>query len=503
MNDEELAAAMAANQARESAKVADAPEDPNVMKRVAQTHNDFVYDKVENKYRDLSDLKLISDRAVNGLIPFTEWYPKLDETGDVVTDKNGNPKRVQPSVSLTDAQFGRIIDGTVWLPNSTGEHIVRDKATTDEGFFFDTPGKHLLNLYFKPKHDAEPIPGSWEAYQNHAKMLYGDHAERFLDYAAHMLQCTAEKPGYGIVLSGDQGIGKDLLLKPLMECVGPGNATSVDPALVLDISGNNSYLKTVMLVFEETTSDSKDKKPWYEKTKTIFAAGQRNNRIKEKYQKPIIAVNCVRPFITTNHPGQLWVEEGDRRYFIPDVRITQREYNVKYGTKHSAKIAKLIEPGAVAEIYMALMNRDLSSFKTYPEPSELMTETKEILLSTIAHVRDNSSARNGSVFLEDYLDTLEDIEPEGIMSADLIRFYEDNKEKYGKNPVLSGSFPHLLRDNYGYVSVPGSGANKRWQKKVKGKNRNTKHVFVKDSVQNKKEFAEKLFLAWATESEIF
>jgi hypothetical protein len=68
-------------------------------------------------------------------------------------------------------------------------------------------------------------------------------------FFAHRVQKPEDKPNHALVVLGDEGIGKDSMLKPLKRAVGPWNFGDVGPTQML---GNfNPHLENVVLRINE------------------------------------------------------------------------------------------------------------------------------------------------------------------------------------------------------------------------------------------------------------
>lgn len=101
-----------------------------------------------------------------------------------------------------------------------------------------------FNLYRPPDirpGDAERA-GSW---LDHVHRIYPDDAEHIIDWQAHRVQHPNEKINHALLLGGKQEIGKDTLLEPVKEAVGPWNFHEVSPKQIM--GRFNGFFKSVIL----------------------------------------------------------------------------------------------------------------------------------------------------------------------------------------------------------------------------------------------------------------
>jgi hypothetical protein len=73
---------------------------------------------------------------------------------------------------------------------------------------------------------------------------------RILDHLSAQVQRPCVKINHALVLGGGQGIGKDSLLKPLIEALGPHNAGIITP-LELDGAFNDFLINKSLLLVQE------------------------------------------------------------------------------------------------------------------------------------------------------------------------------------------------------------------------------------------------------------
>src|SRR5262249_33918549 len=133
---------------------------------------------------------------------------------------------------------------------------------------------------------------------------------------AHRVQRPGEKINHALVLGGEQGIGKDTILEPVTQAVGPWNFQDVNPRQVL--GRFNAHLKAVILrVSEARDLGEIDRFAFYDHLKAIIAAPPDILRIDEKNIREYAIPNAVSVIVTTNYKeGGIYLPPDDRRHFV-------------------------------------------------------------------------------------------------------------------------------------------------------------------------------------------
>jgi hypothetical protein len=269
--------------------------------------------------------------AVNSQLP---PMPALNEDGSramgpATKDKDGE---LQPSKPLsipanTWLDKNQSVEQMTWAPGLP--MLIRDRHIS-EGGWFDHPGATCFNLYRPPtlKHGDSMQAGPW---LDHVKKVYPDDWEHLVMWCAYRVQHPEIKINHNIVLSGNPGVGKDTLLEPVVQAVGPWNCTEVAPE---DLFGSfNGYLKSVILrVSEARDMGDVNKFQLFERMKTIGAAPPEVLRVNEKHLKEHSVVNVVGNIITSNYKTEgLYLPADDRRHYVAWSDLTHADFDSEPG----------------------------------------------------------------------------------------------------------------------------------------------------------------------------
>ena len=108
--------------------------------------------------------------------------------------------------------------------------IIEDRLII-EGEIVERPGVSCFNLYRPPNiklGDAlQATP-----WLEHARYLYSeDEVQHLIKWCAQRVQQPPIKINHGLVMGGEQGLGKDTLLEPLKQAVGPWNFAETSPSI--------------------------------------------------------------------------------------------------------------------------------------------------------------------------------------------------------------------------------------------------------------------------------
>jgi hypothetical protein len=276
-----------------------------------------------------------------------------------------NGKWVMLKASVWLKQFRRV-EQITWAPGLP--EIVEDRLISDGGWRTH-PGAHVLNLYLPPTivlGDAAQA-GPWI---EHLKLLYPEEAEEITDWLAQRLQCPGVKINHALGLGGLQGIGKDTLLEPIKQAVGPWNCHEISPSNLTDTY--NPFVKAVILRISEAhdlgDSGRADRYALYERIKTLAAAPPDVLHCVDKYIRRFYVPNVLGLIITTNHKTDgVYLPADDRRHLMAWSNRTKEEFTAEYFNTLWHWLQHEDGNGHVAAY---LMQRDLSRFNPNGLPKQ-------------------------------------------------------------------------------------------------------------------------------------
>jgi hypothetical protein len=321
---------------------------------------DFYAVAPEHKCLHRPTRKLWPNAAVDARVA---WVPRLDALGQPVRHKKtGEVLLDAPSLALART---RSVDGLAWLPGA--DEVIRDKVVID-GCWAPKAGTALYNTYRAP----EAIPGDAaqaERWVAHVRKLFPDEAEDLISWMAHRIVHPGIKPNFGLLLIGPPGIGKDTILVPLREGVGPWNFMNVT---LNQMTGSfNDYLCAVVLRINEARDSGDagkgriDRYAMHDHLKPVLAAPPETFRINRKYVQEFTVANVVGAIITTNHPEALFLPDDDRRLLVASSPCKADEFTPEF----FAELYRwYFHEGGIGHVIAFLKARDLSKFNAYAPP---------------------------------------------------------------------------------------------------------------------------------------
>ena len=329
---------------------------------------DFVWDASGGVYWRMDGRCIKTEKGVDSLIHPDLW-PMNARTEKVI----------KPSRFLANKANGRVVEAITYRPGF--DPVIRGYKDIS-GIISADPSGILLNFYRPPVFDDKLCKINSDFFTNHVKKIYpgeGDYDHLF-DYCAHMIQKPEEKPNHGIMLSGEQGIGKDFILETLRLCVGFDNQRTVWPHELLAAAKggfNAHYLPCIMLVVNETKEEGEVQPVSFYNALKPFLAGPPNTLPVNGKNRDVIQVpNLVRGFVLTNKPMSQYIDPNDRRiYPMHSTKLAENLGGGEYFKKLYGHLEK--DHGYIA-VYHWLKGRDISNFNAKQPPP--MNEAKSMMV---------------------------------------------------------------------------------------------------------------------------
>ena len=162
------------------------------------------------------------------------------------------------------------------------------------------------------------------------RKVYPDEADHIVAWLAHRVQRPHEKINHALVLGGEPGIGKDTILEPVKQAIGPWNFAEVSPKQVL--GRFNGFLKSVILrVSEARDLGEFDRYAFHDHMKSYIAAPPDVLRVDEKNIREYYVFNLCGVMITTNHKTDgIYLPADDRRHMVAWSNLTKRRFAGDY-----------------------------------------------------------------------------------------------------------------------------------------------------------------------------
>ena len=218
----------------------------------------------------------------------------------------------------------RTVEQMTWAPGE--EMIIRDRLIS-QGGWISRPGCATFNLY-RPPELKRGDPSQATPWFEHVHHIYPDDAAHIIAWLAHRVQRPQEKINHALVLGGAQGIGKDTLLEPVKQAVGPWNFREITPAALL--GRFNGFAKSVILRVSEARDLEANRYTFYEHTKGYTAAPPDVLQVDEKNIREYAVFNVCGVVITTTKSSGLYLPTDDRRHFVAWSDLSKDDFSEAY-----------------------------------------------------------------------------------------------------------------------------------------------------------------------------
>jgi hypothetical protein len=241
--------------------------------------------------------------------------------------ENGKPKFISASLWLAK---NRPVEQMSWVPGAP--QLIRDRLIIASGWIA-RPGATVFNQY-RPPTIERGDPAKAGKCRDHLSLVYPDDAGHIVKFLAHRLQKPHEKINHGLFLGGPPGIGKDTVLAPVRQAVGPWNCDDIAPKEMFD-SRFNGYRKSILLRISEAHDlGDVSRYQFYERLKTLCASPPETLRVDEKNTPEYYVPNVVAVVITSNHKTDgVYLPADDRRTYVAWSERKEGDFSADYWAK--------------------------------------------------------------------------------------------------------------------------------------------------------------------------
>lgn len=225
---------------------------------------------------------------------------------------------------------------------------------------------------------TEPLPGDISPFLYHVEQVIcaGDKvvSDYLLQWMAHLIQRPEEKPSVAIVMKSVEGTGKNTLVRPLLQILGP-YAAQING--IRHLTGRfNSTLANKLLVFvdeaEMTEAGCADR------LKAIIS--EPVFHLERKGMEPEPVPNCARMIFASNHEQVIRAGLYERRFLVlePDARrIRDKDY--------FDRLYRWLDENGAAHLLHWLQHLDLTGFDPRRAPVTQALREEKIASLPMVH----------------------------------------------------------------------------------------------------------------------
>lgn len=335
----------------------------------------------------------------------------------------------------------RSVEQMVWAP---GMPMLIHNKLAAEGGWIERSGVATINIYRPPTlpHGDASLAQPW---LDHLRRIYPEEADHLTKWLAHRVQFPGEKINHGVVLGGNQGIGKDTMLEPVKRAIGPWNFIEVSPQ---QVSGRfNGFAKCVILRISEARDlgHDRDRFGFYEHMKVFMAAPPDVLRIDEKNLREYSIFNCCGVVITTNRKDSMYLPSDDRRHFVCWSTLSKEDFSPEYWKN----LWDWYEHGGDGHVAAYLAGLNLTDFNPKSPPPKTavfwqMVETNRTPEDAeLADVLDKME-RPDAVTIAQIANKARELGAQHVHDGDFFSFLTDRKNRR--------AIPHRMEE-CGYIPV--------------------------------------------------
>lgn len=272
----------------------------------------------------------------------------------------------KPWITLLMHPDFKIVDRLTYIP---GQPMFCQEQSFESECLHD-----CLNLYNPP--DVAPCEGNVEPFLELVHHLF-DRDEGAVNHVLSFFAYAVQNPGarinHGLVIQGNQGIGKDSILHAIEKVLGSHNCTQVSLQQI-ESQFNEWVFGKQMIVFQELLAAGR--KGIYNKLKTVITEPMHTVNAKHLALQRV-SNRAIYVFLT-NYTHAMSIDSHDRRVWVWNSKanpLPPTFYQKYYGWLNDKR-------NADALCYF-LLNYDISTFNPAAPPP--MTDAKRMLIRSSAN----------------------------------------------------------------------------------------------------------------------
>lgn len=236
-------------------------------------------------------------------------------------------------------------------------------------------GAVAVNLWRSRERASAPDnwPSLVKIFTDHVRWLWGDDAEIFLDWLAHIEQKTGELPHFGwLHIAKSHGMGRNWMAAVLSRVWSGNVAPAFDLMGALESGFNGRLSKCHLAIVDEIYEGKTDQWKHDSALKQLLTADQR--LINPKYGRQHTEYNVCRWLLFSNHIGALPLSEEDRRFWVVQVLAEPKDES------YYIELYKLLgDTTFIKSVAEMLATRDIDRFNAGQRPP--VTEAKRALIN--------------------------------------------------------------------------------------------------------------------------
>lgn len=280
--------------------------------------------------------------------------------------------------SASQAMVGKTPTGiaTLWAKDPRRKSVFTRTFKAGAGTYIDDPeGRSAVNMWRPFNREG------WEmdhdhaaAFCRHVEFVFGDRAEDFLNWLAHIEQKPGELPHTAwIHVATSTGVGRNWISSVLARVWAGRVASNFDLLKMLDRKFNGRLAGKILASVDEIKEGGTNTWAHSEKMKSLVTEDTRE--INPKFGREYVEYNACRWLIFSNHITAIPLEGSDRRWEVVVNDTAPKDaqyYTYLYGLLQSKEF--------IQSIAVFLGQRDISGFSAGAHAK--ITLSKQLLLES-------------------------------------------------------------------------------------------------------------------------
>ena len=376
--------------------------------------------------------------SVNARLP---RVPVLTKAGKPKRDKDGKPISMLPTTWL---DRNRAAVQMTWCPGYP--MLINDRLVVAGGWI-ERADVITFNHYRPPriKPGNARKAGPW---LDHIHKIYPNDATHIIVWFAHRVQRPQQKINHALMLGGAQGIGKDTIVEPIKQAVGPWNFQDIIPSQLL--ARFNSFAKAVVLRINEAHDQGDAERinrfNLYERVKLYSANPPDVLRVDEKHLREYYVFNVLGLLITSNHKTDgIYLPADDRRHYVAWSDFTKEDFKPEYWNG----LWRWYHAGGFEHVAAYLAELDISDFDPKAPPPQTPAWWDIV----------NANLAPEDAELADAIDTLK--RPQALTIKQLAAVASGALAEWLSERKSRRAIPHRL-ERCGYIAVRSNAKDGFW-----------------------------------------
>ena len=238
-------------------------------------------------------------------------------------------------------------------------------------------GQQALNMYTPlpvPTMDIRKAEEISELFFDHIKWLWGEQADAFIDWLAHIEQFpNLPVQTAWLHIAENQGLGRNWIAGVLVRMWTRYVAPSLDMSLLLTSGYNGQIAEKVLAIVDEIEEGSSGGK-WQHAQKFKSMITAESIEINKKYGASYVQFNTLRWLLFSNHGAALPLDRTDRRMNVCRSTASRRDDEYYINLFRARESQEFIDA-----VRVVLMSRNLHAYN--PNKPPIMSEGKKYAIA--------------------------------------------------------------------------------------------------------------------------